>query len=135
MPQEWEARQGSRGKEWLGRMELEDLNFRLAIKTSLELPGQVAKGLRLATAAQDGMARALVPSHTPLDGDLVFAAATGKGARGGDPPVLTELGTVAADCLARAVARGVYEATALPFAGAVPDWRSRFGEHRGGSRK
>jgi predicted ATPase/class 3 adenylate cyclase len=43
---------GPEQKEWLGRMELEDLNFRLAIKTSLELPGQVAKGLRLATAAQ-----------------------------------------------------------------------------------
>ncbi len=47
--------------------------------------------------------------------------------RGGDPPVLTELGTVAADCLARAVARGVYEATALPFPGAVPDWKTKFG--------
>lgn len=43
---------GPEQKEWLGRMELEDLNFRLAIKTSLELPGQVPKGLRLATAAQ-----------------------------------------------------------------------------------
>ena len=69
------------------------------------------------------------------DGDTVFAAATGRAGPGGSPPVLTELGTVAADCLARAVARGVYEATALPFTGAVPDWRSRFGGHRGGSRK
>jgi L-aminopeptidase/D-esterase-like protein len=39
---------------------------------------------------------------------------------------LTELGLAAADCLARAVARGVYEATALPFPGAVPAWRDRF---------
>ena len=90
---------------------------------------------RLAIMANDGLSKALRPVHAPNDGDTVFAAATGKGARGGDPPVLTELGTVAADCLARAVARGVYEATALPFAGAVPDWRSRFGGHRGGSRK
>ena len=43
---------GPEQKPWLGTLELEDLNFRLAVKTSLELPGQVAKGLRLATAAQ-----------------------------------------------------------------------------------
>ncbi|MEM7709943.1 MAG: P1 family peptidase, partial [Pseudomonadota bacterium] len=36
-----------------------------------------AQATRLAIAAHDGMARAIVPSHTPLDGDLVFAAATG----------------------------------------------------------
>ena len=57
-------------------------------------------------------------------------AATGKAGRGGDPPILTELGTVAADCLARAVARGVYEATALPFPNAVPDWKTKFGGGR-----
>jgi L-aminopeptidase/D-esterase-like protein len=39
---------------------------------------------------------------------------------------LTEIGLAAADCLARAVARGVYEATALPFAGALPAWKDRF---------
>ena len=49
------------------------------------------------------------PVHAPNDGDTVFAAATGKAAALGDaadPKVMTELGTVAADCLARAVARG-----------------------------
>jgi D-aminopeptidase len=40
---------------------------------------------------------------------------------------LTEIGLTAADCLARAIARGVYEATALPFAGALPSWRDKFG--------
>jgi D-aminopeptidase len=40
---------------------------------------------------------------------------------------LTSLGAIAANCLARAVARGVYEATALPFPGALPAWRDRFG--------
>ncbi len=50
--------------------------------------------------------------------------------QGGEPPVLTELGTAAADCLARAVARGVYEATALPYKTAVPDWKTRFGGGR-----
>jgi L-aminopeptidase/D-esterase-like protein len=81
---------------------------------------------RLAIMANDGLARALRPVHAPNDGDTVFAAATGHAGPGGEPPVLTELGAAAADCLARAVARGVYEATALPFAKALPDWRSKF---------
>lgn len=82
---------------------------------------------RLALAAHDGFARALRPSHGTLDGDIVFAAATGTKAGAPDAFVLTELGALAADCLARAVARGVYEATALPVAGALPAWRDRFG--------
>ena len=89
---------------------------------------------RLAIMANDGLARALRPVHAPNDGDTVFAAATGRAApglgNGGDPPVLTELGTVAADCLARAIARGVHEATALPYENALPDWRQRFGGKR-----
>ena len=85
---------------------------------------------RLAIMANDGLSKALRPVHAPTDGDTVFAAATGKAGAGGDPPVLTEIGTVAADCMARAIARGVYEATALPFAKAVPDWRSRHGGRR-----
>ena len=39
---------------------------------------------------------------------------------------LTDIGLTAADCLARAIARGVYEATALPFPGALPAWKDRF---------
>jgi D-aminopeptidase len=85
---------------------------------------------RLAIMANDGLSKSLRPVHAPNDGDTVFAAATGKLGRGGDPPILTELGTVAADCLARAVARGVYEATSLPFPGAVPDWKTKFGGGR-----
>lgn len=85
---------------------------------------------RLAIMANDGLSKSLRPVHAPNDGDTVFAAATGKAGRGGEPPVLTELGTVAADCLARAVARGVYEATALPFSNAVPDWKTKFGGRR-----
>jgi L-aminopeptidase/D-esterase-like protein len=83
---------------------------------------------RLAIMANDGLSKALRPVHAPNDGDTVFAAATGKAGAGGDPFILTELGTVAADCMARAIARGVYEATALPFARAVPDWRSTHGK-------
>ena len=81
---------------------------------------------RLAMIAQTGMARAIYPVHAPLDGDVVFAAATGE--RPVDPLVgLTELGMLAANTLARAIARGVFRATALPFAGALPAWKDRFG--------
>lgn len=85
---------------------------------------------RLAIMANDGLARALRPVHAPNDGDTVFAVSTGRTPAAVDPALLTELGTVAADCLARAVARGVHAAVALPFAGAVPDWRTRFGDGR-----
>jgi L-aminopeptidase/D-esterase-like protein len=82
---------------------------------------------RLAIMAQDGLARAIYPVHTPLDGDIVFAAATCV--RPITDPVhgLSALGALAADTVARAIARGVYEATALPFAGAPPAWKDRFG--------
>ncbi|HEV3185789.1 MAG TPA: P1 family peptidase [Xanthobacteraceae bacterium] len=82
---------------------------------------------RVAVMAQTGLARAIHPVHTPLDGDVVFAVATGRKAAPDPVLGLTEIGSAAADTLARAVARGVYEATALPFPGAVPSWRDRFG--------
>lgn len=69
---------------------------------------------RLAVMAQTGLARAIYPVHTPLDGDLVFAVATGDVALGADPASLAMLGAHAANALARAVARGVYEADAPP---------------------
>ncbi len=81
---------------------------------------------RLAMIAQTGFARAIYPVHAPLDGDVVFAAATGE--KPIDPLAgLTELGMVAANVMARAIARGVHEATALPFPGALPAWKDRFG--------
>ena len=81
---------------------------------------------RLAMIAQTGFSRAIYPVHAPMDGDVVFAAATG--AQPVDPLVgLTELGMVAANVVARAIARGVFAATALPFPGALPAWRDRFG--------
>lgn len=80
---------------------------------------------RLAMMAQTGFARAIYPVHAPLDGDIVFAAATG--AKPIDPFVeLTELGMIAANTIARAIARGVYEAKALPFPDALPAWKERF---------
>jgi L-aminopeptidase/D-esterase-like protein len=81
---------------------------------------------RLAIIAQTGFARAIYPVHAPMDGDVVFTAATGE--KPIDPLVgLTELGMIAANVVARAIARGVFAATALPFPGALPAWRDRFG--------
>jgi D-aminopeptidase len=86
-----------------------------------------AQAKRLAVMAQSGLARAIHPVHTPLDGDAVFVAATGHRPLADPLLGLAELGTVAANVLARAVARGVYEATALPFPDALPSWREKFG--------
>jgi len=73
-----------------------------------------AQAKRLAIMAQDGLTRAIRPIHAPFDGDVVFALSTGRQPlRGGDFTV-TRLGALAADVLARAVARGVYEATPWP---------------------
>ena len=81
---------------------------------------------RLAMIAQTGMARAIYPVHAPMDGDVVFAAATGQ--KPIDPLFgLTELGMVAANTVSRAIARGVYGAAALPYPGALPAWGDRFG--------
>ncbi|MCX7286045.1 MAG: P1 family peptidase [Rhodobacterales bacterium] len=81
---------------------------------------------RMAVAAHDGMARALVPAHTPLDGDLVFSVATG--ARVMEDPLADtfQIGHAAATCLARAIARAVYLAQAMP-GDLQPSWQSRFG--------
>jgi L-aminopeptidase/D-esterase-like protein len=66
---------------------------------------------RVAVMAQDGLARAIRPVHTPFDGDIVFALATGK-RKLAEPRALSllSLGALGADCMARAIARGVYEA-------------------------
>ena len=74
-----------------------------------------AQTRRLAMMAQDGLARAIRPVHAPFDGDVVFVLATGRRPLAApDAFTLTRLGAMAADCLARAVARGVYEARAWP---------------------
>ena len=80
---------------------------------------------RVAIMATDGFARALRPVHTPVDGDTLFALTTGKRALGGDRlRELTRIGSVAADCVSRAVARGVYAAETL---GDIGSYRDRFG--------
>lgn len=82
-----------------------------------------AQATRLAIMAQDGLARAIRPVHAPFDGDVVFAVSTAERPLA-EPTdfTLTRLGALAADVLARAVARGVYEAQAWPGSG-VRTWR------------
>jgi L-aminopeptidase/D-esterase-like protein len=137
-PYEQNGEYGGRG--WPARMPDDALALRFkgqpapATATTIALVATdatltKAECKRLAIMANDGLARALRPVHAPNDGDTVFAAATGRIAGAVDPPVLTELGAAAADCLARAVARGVYEATALPYKTSLPDWKQRFGSH------
>lgn len=86
-----------------------------------------AQARRMAVMAHDGLARAIWPAHLPMDGDTIFAAATGTRKLGESPLDLAQLGHAAACVFARAVARGVYEATALPHQGAQRSWRDRFG--------
>lgn len=94
-------------------------NTTLAV-VATDAPLSKTDAQRLAIMAQDGIARAIRPVHTPFDGDSVFALATGDGS-GVDPHRLARLGQAAADCVARAVARGVYEAESL---GGFPSYRS-----------
>ncbi|OLF81429.1 peptidase T4 [Maricaulis sp. W15] len=79
------------------------------VATDVALTPSQAK--RLAIMAQDGLARAIRPVHTPFDGDVVFALSTAAKPLGeGGEIALARLGSAAADCLARAVARGVHAA-------------------------
>ncbi|MDQ0301816.1 P1 family peptidase [Ancylobacter polymorphus] len=82
---------------------------------------------RLAVMAHDGYAHAIWPVHTPLDGDTIFAAATGR--RPLEDPVfdLALLGDAVVRTLARACARAVFEAKPLPQQDTLPSWRQRFG--------
>ena len=81
------------------------------VATDAELTKAQAK--RLAVSAHDGIARAIVPAHTPVDGDLVFSVSTEKKPLENPAYDLLEIGHAAALCLARAIARGVYHATAM----------------------
>lgn len=81
---------------------------------------------RLSIMAHDGLARALLPAHMPSDGDTVFAAATCEKPATEDQQLFFELCHLATLVMARAIARGVYHATALPAPGSQPAWRDRF---------
>jgi len=78
---------------------------------------------RLSVAAHDGIARAIVPSHSPFDGDLLFALSTGTGPVA-DDDLLALISHAAATCVSRAIARAVFEAT--PAKGdLLPCWRTK----------
>jgi len=82
-----------------------------------------AQAQRVAIMAQDGIARAVRPAHTPFDGDTVFVLSTGGGHPPG-PAMVARIGAIAADCVARAIARGVWEAES---AGGIPSYRETYG--------
>ena len=70
-----------------------------------------AEATRVAMMAQDGLSRAIRPAHTPFDGDVVFAVASGAVSIGeglARSVAIARLGSAAADTLARAIARGVF---------------------------
>lgn len=84
-------------------------------------PGEAS---RIATMAHDGLARALRPVHAPVDGDVIFVVATAKRPLDRATRLLdvTRLGAMAADCVARAIGRGIYEAQSL---GTAQSYRDR----------
>lgn len=109
--------------------ELSPLNTTIAVVATDAVLSK-AGCRRMAVAAQDGLARTIRPCHTPLDGDTVFALATGAIEVPPDPatpasmspevPLITALGAAAADCLARAVLVGVLAAESVA---GIPTYR------------
>ena len=104
----------------------EPANTTIAV-VATNAPLDKAQMTRVAIMASGGFAMGLRPAFAPADGDIVFAASTKRAARAPTLRDLTEIGLLAAECVARAIARGVYEATPLPFPGAKPSWRQRYG--------
>ncbi len=87
-----------------------------------DAPVTKAQAERLAMAAHDGLARAVRPSHLPMDGDTFFALSTGGGGETGagvPGEELALLATVAADCAERAVVHAVLAASSMYD---VPSW-------------
>jgi L-aminopeptidase/D-esterase-like protein len=83
-----------------------------------------AAAKRLAISAHDGFARAIWPAHTPVDGDLVFALATGRSGRTLELDEAIDHHAAASATMARAIARAVYAAT--PAANDLfPVWADR----------
>ncbi len=87
-----------------------------------------AEAKRVAIMAQDGIARAIRPVHTPYDGDTVFVLSTGVHELHAPVTDLARFGSLAADCTARAIARGVYEADDLDN---IPSYRSLYVDPQG----
>ncbi len=88
-------------------------NTTLAV-VATDLPLSPAQAKRMAKMAQAGLARAIRPIAAPFDGDVVFALAQGDSSTNKiDSFLLAQAGSLAADCLSRAVARGVISASSL----------------------
>src|SRR5215210_2031169 len=102
------------------------------VATDANLSKGMAK--RLAIAAHLGLAKALNLSHALYDGDTIFSAATGRKPLRDPAHHVIEICAAATNCMARAIARGVYEAAALPFPGALPAWKDRFAKTAGTER-
>jgi L-aminopeptidase/D-esterase-like protein len=82
-----------------------------------------AQAKRIAIMAQDGLARAMRPAHSPVDGDVVFALSTAvRPLPETAQRTIMRLGALAADALARAVARAVFAATPWDASGPIC-WR------------
>jgi L-aminopeptidase/D-esterase-like protein len=79
-----------------------------------------AEALKVAGMAQDGVARAVVPSHTPSDGDVLFALATGTREAGDN---LSAVGALAAEAVSDAILRAVRLARGVPGYPAAGDLR------------
>ncbi len=86
-----------------------------------------AEAKRLAISAHDGFARAIWPTHTAHDGDLIFAVATGASGKRPDGDQMLDMCAAAGAVTARAIARGVYEAASAP-GDVMPAWRKLFGD-------
>ncbi|MEJ6404203.1 P1 family peptidase [Yoonia sp. 2307UL14-13] len=99
----------SRKEEAMMQAVSERMNTTIAI-VATDAPLTKTQCHRLAVTAHDGIARAIVPAHTPHDGDLVFGIAMGD-ETGVDRQRMRDIGAVAAICLSRAICRGVYAAT------------------------
>jgi len=93
----------------------------VATSTALD----VGQAKRVAMMAHDGFARAIRPVHTPFDGDTIFVLSTGRRPLDDPAPAaIARIGMMAADCVARAIARAVYEAETL---GDVRSYRETYG--------
>lgn len=76
---------------------------------------------RMATAAHDGIGRACLPAHSPMDGDLIFSVSTEAKELAAPDMELAVIGHAAAICVSRAIARAIYEARPAP-GDILPTW-------------
>lgn len=111
-----------RAPRWKGAREPGTTIALVATDAALTKP----QAKRLAVAANGGLHKALRFANAETDGDTVFAAATARAEKRPELNDLIAIGAAASDCLARAVARGVYEATALACCPQAPTWGDRF---------